>query len=73
MFSENLKNLRIRKASLARLMGVAPATVSRWGEHPPKYVWAYLNELTRRRQAEMRISQAAEAVQQLMDQYCISE
>ena len=42
------------KARLGRVLDRAPAVVTRWGEDPPRYVWAYLElalELKRIRDA----------------------
>jgi hypothetical protein len=55
MLTEHLKTMKIKKKELAYIMGVAPATVSRWGEHPPKYVWSYLSERAKVAQAEEKV------------------
>ena len=57
MFTDNLKDLHIKKGELAKIMGVAPATVSRWGEQPPKYVWAYLNQRMKVVECEAKVQQ----------------
>lgn len=64
MFSDRLKSLHIKKGELARHLGVAPATVSRWGEQPPKYVWAYLNERAKVVQAEYRVQRILSSVEE---------
>jgi len=43
-FSEFLEEFGYSKAEFARLIGVSPETVSRWGEEPPRVVMLYLEE-----------------------------
>ena len=52
--SATLKEIGMSKARLGRVLDRAPAVVTRWGEDPPRYVWAYLElalELKRIRDA----------------------
>ena len=39
-----LTKLKWRRVDLARRLGLAPETISRWN-HPPDYVVAYLNAM----------------------------
>jgi DNA-binding transcriptional regulator YiaG len=41
-FSAMLVRAGLKKADLARALGVTPGTVSRWKETPPQTVLAYL-------------------------------
>ena len=52
-----LKRLGWTKAELGKRLGKSADSVSRWGEDPPRYVWAYLDlalELKRIRDAAQR-------------------
>ena len=69
MLSDVLKDLKIKKYELARTMGVAPATVSRWGEHPPKYVWAYLGEMAKVKMAEERVQSVVHRMDILIEEW----
>ena len=55
MFNETLKMLGMKKSELARTLGVAPATISRWKDSPPRYVMAYLEEKKKNVVAERRV------------------
>ena len=57
-FEGQLRACGLRKADLARTLGVAPATVTRWGLHPPQYVWAYLDVYLANVQAQAGIERA---------------
>ena len=67
MFDERLKQLGIKKMDLAKTLGVAPATISRWKQQPPKYVWAYLNERIKIAEAEQRVQLLIERI----DEVCL--
>ena len=46
-FSEELKLVGLSKARLARALEISPEQVSRWGDAPPAYARAYLDQLKR--------------------------
>ncbi len=62
-FEGQLRACGLRKADLARQLGVAPATVSRWGLHPPQYVWAYLDVLEANVKAQTHINTALHRIE----------
>jgi predicted transcriptional regulator len=64
--TERLKTMGIKKYELARLMGVSPATVSRWGEHPPKYVWTWIHECDKVKQADQRVQYVIHRMDELL-------
>lgn len=45
MFDEMLRRAGLRKADLARKLGITADAVSRWKGNPPKYAVAYLELL----------------------------
>lgn len=69
LLSDAIIDAGLKKSQLARIMGVDPATVSRWGEYPPKYVWAYLHEKRKVREAERRVRQIIDALDQALGQW----
>ena len=44
-FEETLKRAGIKKADLARSLGLSRNTVSSWGDEPPRYALAFLELL----------------------------
>lgn len=48
-FARRLQLVGLSKAGLARTLGLDRATISRWGETPPRYALAYLELLERLR------------------------
>ena len=69
MFNETLKMLGMKKSELARTLGVAPATISRWKDDPPQYVWAYLNERKKIVAAERRIMDVVISFEELVAEW----
>lgn len=54
-FLRAMRVLGLSKKDLAGILGVAPPTVSRWGNNPPQYVTAYLEERLLRKEAADRL------------------
>lgn len=42
MFAHLLKQAGMRKADLARVLGITPNAIAKWGSNPPIYAVAYL-------------------------------
>ena len=61
--------MKMTKSELADAMGVAPATVSRWGEEPPKYVLSYLNERAKVAIAEERVQYVVYRMDNLLSEW----
>ena len=41
-FETLLDRAKMTKSELAERLGIAPGSISRWGNNPPKYAMAYL-------------------------------
>lgn len=47
-FTERLRAQGLIKRAAAAMLGVTPETLSRWGDDPPRYALAWLEEYERR-------------------------
>ena len=55
-FSWCLSTLNLKRVELARELGIAPPTISRWQNDAPRYAMAYLHERLKRQQAAERLT-----------------
>lgn len=67
-FEESLRQLGLKKADIARQLGVDACTVSRWKNHPPQYVWAYLEQVASNQAAHNHMNKIIHNIQSYIQQ-----